>query len=99
MKERVRSLTSCSNGWGNGRRKLALRQFIYSWVNYYKLADMKILLRQIDEWYRIRLTTRGNLEAMEAGKNAVAQSYKARLIQIQGVAVCQYEEKLLAYSQ
>jgi len=55
MKERVRSLTSRSNGWGNERRKLALRQFIYGWVNYYKLADMKILLCQIDQWYRRRL--------------------------------------------
>jgi group II intron reverse transcriptase/maturase len=55
MKERIKLLTSRSNGWGNERRKLALKQFIYGWVNYYKLADIKTLLRYIDEWYRRRL--------------------------------------------
>jgi group II intron reverse transcriptase/maturase len=55
MKERIRELTSRSNGWGDERRKLALKQFIIGWVNYYKLADMKTLLLHIDEWYRRRL--------------------------------------------
>jgi len=55
MKERIRTLTSRSNGWGDERRKLALKQFIIGWVNYYKLADMKSLLLRIDEWYRRRL--------------------------------------------
>ena len=55
MKERIRKLTSRSNGWGGKRRKLALKQFIVGWVNYYKLADMKSLLLRVDEWYRRRL--------------------------------------------
>lgn len=55
MKERIRKLTSRSNGWGDERRKLALKQFIIGWVNYYKLADMKTLLLRVDEWYRRRL--------------------------------------------
>ena len=55
MKERIRMLTSRSNGWGYARRKEALRQFITGWVNYFKLADMKMLLISIDEWYRRRL--------------------------------------------
>ena len=55
MKGRIRKLTSRSNGWGDGRRKLELKQFIIGWMNYYKLADMKSLLQQIDEWYRRRL--------------------------------------------
>ncbi len=55
MKERMRSLTSRSNWWGNGKRKVALKQFIIGWVNYYKLADIKTSLRRIDEWYRRRL--------------------------------------------
>jgi len=55
MKERIKTLTSRSNGWGNARRKEALRQFITGWVNYFNLADMKKLLIGIDEWYRRRL--------------------------------------------
>lgn len=55
MKERIKLLTSRSNGSGNERRKLALKQFIHGWVNYYKLADIKTLLLKIDEWYRRRL--------------------------------------------
>jgi len=55
MKERIRTLTSRSNGWGYARRKVALRQYITGWVNYFKLADMKMLLFRIDEWYRRRL--------------------------------------------
>lgn len=55
MKERIRVLTSRSNGWGNARRKEKLTAFIRGWVNYFKLADMKSLLSTIDEWYRRRL--------------------------------------------
>ena len=55
MKERIRTLTSRSNGWGYARRKVALIQYITGWVNYFKLADMKKLLLRVDEWYRRRL--------------------------------------------
>lgn len=55
MKERIRTLTSRSNGWGNARRKLALKQYIIGWVNYFRLADIKSLLPRVDEWYRRRL--------------------------------------------
>jgi len=55
MKERIRKLTSRSNGWGYARRKEALRQYITGWVNYFKLADMRKLLVRVDEWYRRRL--------------------------------------------
>ena len=55
MKERIRMLTSRSNGWGYSRRKEALRQYITGWVNYFKLADMTKLLSNVDEWYRRRL--------------------------------------------
>jgi len=55
MKERIRTLTSRSNGWGYARRKEALSQFITGWVNYFKLADMTKLLSNVDEWYRRRL--------------------------------------------
>lgn len=55
MKARIKELTSRSNGWGNDRRKEALRQYITGWVNYFKLADMQSLLLRIDEWYRRRI--------------------------------------------
>jgi RNA-directed DNA polymerase len=55
MKTRIKELTSRSNGWGNDRRKEALSQYIKGWVQYFKLADMKALLVEVDEWYRRRL--------------------------------------------
>ena len=55
MKEQIKTLTSRSNGWGYARRKEALRQYITGWVNYFKLADMRQLLLNVDEWYRRRL--------------------------------------------
>ena len=55
MKAKIKMLTSRSNGWGNELRKEALRQYIRGWVQYFKLADMKNLLIEIDMWYRRRL--------------------------------------------
>ena len=55
MKAKIKMLTSRSNGWGNVRRKEALRQCIRGWVQYFKWADMKNLLLRIDTWYRRRL--------------------------------------------
>jgi group II intron reverse transcriptase/maturase len=55
MKEKIRALTSRSNGWGDAKRKLELKQYITGWLNYFKLADIKSLLSIIDEWYRRRL--------------------------------------------
>jgi RNA-directed DNA polymerase len=55
MKARIKELTSRSNGWGNDRRKEALSLFIKGWVQYFKLADMDMLLLRVDEWYRRRL--------------------------------------------
>jgi RNA-directed DNA polymerase len=55
MKAKIKELTSRSNGWGNQRRKEALRQYIIGWVQYFKFADMNNLLLKIDEWYRRRL--------------------------------------------
>jgi len=55
MRSRLRELTSRSNGWGYDRRKEALKQFITGWVNYFKHADMRVMLMKTDEWYRRRL--------------------------------------------
>lgn len=55
MRSKIRELTSRSNGWGNAKRKETLKQYITGWVNYFKLADMKMLMIETDEWYRRRL--------------------------------------------
>jgi group II intron reverse transcriptase/maturase len=55
MKARIRQLTSRSNGWGNEYRAEKLAQFIRGWVNYFKLADMKRLLLDTDEWLRRKI--------------------------------------------
>ena len=55
MKARIKELTSRSNGWGNDRRKEALSRYIKGWLQYFRLADMKMLLIKVDEWYRRRL--------------------------------------------
>lgn len=55
MKTRVKELTARSNALGYEMLKLKLKQFITGWVNYFKLADMKNLLRATDEWLRRRI--------------------------------------------
>jgi hypothetical protein len=55
MKQRIRAITSRSSGKGDAWRKDTCGYFIRGWVNYFKLADMKSLLEQIDTWYRRRL--------------------------------------------
>lgn len=55
MKERVRELTARSNAMSNECRPRAARWFVRGWANYFKLADMKSLLRDIDQWMRRRI--------------------------------------------
>lgn len=55
MKAKVREITSRSNGMGYEQRKIKLKQFITGWVNYFKLADMKNLLKKTDQWLRRRI--------------------------------------------
>jgi group II intron reverse transcriptase/maturase len=55
MKSRIKSLTARSNGKSHESRKTSLKQFITGWVQYFKLADMKDLLRRTDAWLRRRI--------------------------------------------
>ena len=55
LKEKIKHLTSRSNGWGYAKLKERLKSYIQGWVHYFKYADMQTLLRRIDEWYRRRL--------------------------------------------
>ena len=36
-------------------RLLKLKQLIYGWVNYFRIADMKVLLEKTDEWIRHKI--------------------------------------------
>lgn len=55
MKARIKELTARSNGLGYDELKLKLKQFITGWLNYFKLADMKNLLKATDQWLRRRI--------------------------------------------
>lgn len=55
MKGKVKDLTSRSNGIGNDDRAKKLRRYIMGWINYFKIADMKKLLQNTDEWMRRRI--------------------------------------------
>lgn len=55
MKARIKELTARSNGLGYDLLKLKLKQYITGWINYFKLADMKKMLKGTDEWLRRRL--------------------------------------------
>ena len=55
MKDKIRELTDTNNGMSNAKREEKYQQFVRGWVNYFKLADMKKLLRETDEWARRRI--------------------------------------------
>jgi RNA-directed DNA polymerase len=55
MKANVKEITARNSGIGYDLLKLKLKQYITGWVNYFKLADMKALLRETDSWLRRRL--------------------------------------------
>lgn len=55
MKSRLREITNRNKAISNEARALKLQQFITGWVNYFKLADMKKILKGIDEWLRRRI--------------------------------------------
>jgi len=55
LKDKIREVTGRSNGMGIEQRKTRINQVIRGWVNYFKLADMKYLLKELDEWTRSRI--------------------------------------------
>ena len=55
MKDRIREITRKSKGWGNDYRRQKLTEYVRGWINYYKLADMKGLMAETDEWLRRRI--------------------------------------------
>jgi group II intron reverse transcriptase/maturase len=55
MKGKLRELTHKNNGWSNDFRVLRINQFIRGWVHYFKFANMKRVLHDVDEWLRRRI--------------------------------------------
>ncbi|MCG4566161.1 group II intron maturase-specific domain-containing protein, partial [Anaerosalibacter bizertensis] len=48
-------VTGRSNGMSIEGRKTKLNQIIRGWVQYFKLADMKGIMKTIDQWLRRRI--------------------------------------------
>lgn len=55
MRNKIRELTDRNNGMSNTKREEKYQQYVRGWVNYFKLADMKKLLNETDEWARRRI--------------------------------------------
>lgn len=55
MKEMLRELTQRNKGWSNDYRRQKLSEYVRGWINYYKLADMRRLMKDTDEWLRRRI--------------------------------------------
>lgn len=55
MKRKIKELTARSNGMGNENRIKKLKSYIMEWINYFKIADIKSLLSETDEWMRRRI--------------------------------------------
>jgi RNA-directed DNA polymerase len=55
FKAKLKMLTGRSNGMSMDRRLEKLKQAIRGWVNYFGIADMKTLVKNLDEWLRRRI--------------------------------------------
>ena len=55
LKTKLKEVTNRSNAMGNEYRARKMSQIIKGWINYFKLADMKKLLKEMDEWVRRRI--------------------------------------------
>ncbi len=55
LKDKVRLVLSRSNGWPLDLRRARLRALVYGWVGYFRLADMRRALRDLDMWVRRKI--------------------------------------------
>ena len=55
MKNKLRELTCRGNRWSNPEREKRLRDYVVGWLNYFRYADMKALMKRTDEWLRHRI--------------------------------------------
>ena len=55
LKAMLKKITGRSNAMSMEYRAVKLKQTITGWINYFKLADLKGTLREMDKWLRRRL--------------------------------------------
>ena len=55
MKNKIRELTDRNKGISNKKREKEYQEYVRGWVQYYRLTDMKGLLKRTDEWARRRI--------------------------------------------
>lgn len=55
FKNKIREITSRSNGVSMEGRFEKLQQVIRGWVNYFKIANIKRIVQELDSWIRRRL--------------------------------------------
>ena len=55
MKGKIRELTDRNKGISNEVREKKYQEYVRGWVEYFRLADMKSLLKAMDEWARRRI--------------------------------------------
>ena len=55
MKSKIREILNRNKGISNEARRRNYMQFIKGWLQYFKLADMKDILRDTDGWIRRRI--------------------------------------------
>ena len=55
MRNKIRELTDRNKGISNAERERKYREYVRGWVGYFRLADMKGLLKTTDEWARRRI--------------------------------------------
>lgn len=55
MKNKIRELTDRNKGISNKKREKEYQEYVRGCVQYYRLADMKGLLKRTDEWARRRI--------------------------------------------
>lgn len=55
FKDKIRVITSRSNAMSMEIRYIKLKQIIVGWVNYFKIANMGMIVQKLDEWIRRRI--------------------------------------------
>ncbi|WP_334309049.1 group II intron maturase-specific domain-containing protein [Sellimonas intestinalis] len=55
MKNKIRELTDRNKGISNAEREKKYQEYVRGWVEYFRLADMKGLLKTTDKWARRRI--------------------------------------------
>lgn len=55
FKDKIRTITSRSNSMSMETRYIKLKQAIVGWINYFKVANMGKIVKELDKWIRRRI--------------------------------------------